>query len=122
LNIFIFSIIIQVLISIIAYINLNVPNFVIILRYLYCPLAISLIINVSCVYSLIVNKEGILFKILKFFGNHSLEFYLIYEKLCYILYNVCMISSYTMVYLIGFFLTIVFAYLLKKIVGRCSGK
>ncbi len=111
------SFILEILLFTVLYTILDANKFNIISRYIYCPLAITTVINISIIYSLIKNKNNLIIKPLKFLGIHSLEIYLIYEKTCQILGSLLSINSYSTFYLICFSITLVISYILKLIVN-----
>lgn len=121
-KILIISMITQIIISLFINYNLKLTYFGKFTRYLYCPLAISTIINFSFIYSKLKNKNNIILKFLKFIGNHSLEVYLIYEKVISILENKINYSSYLKFYILCFIITIFIAYILRKIINILSNK
>jgi len=108
--------VIQLVVLLLLYINVNLINFTIFARYLYCPLAISFVINISWLYSLLKNKDNLWLKPIKFMGRHSLEMYLINEKCSYIIRNIFLLTSYVEIYLLSFMLTLVFSFILSKMV------
>lgn len=112
------SILTQLLISFIIYMNLDIPKFHIFSRYLYCPLAISTVINISMLFSLIKNDNILILKPLKFIGNHSLEIYLIYELVKKVINASFSISSYTRYYLLCFIITIILSHILKQLINK----
>lgn len=114
----ILSIITQMLVITILYINRNLTNFTIFTRYLYCPLAITTVINLSFIYSLLNNKNNIIINLLKYIGNYSLEIYLIYEKSNLLLKNILPIKSYAIYYFISFFITLIISIILKYVVNK----
>ena len=116
------SLIIFILINIFIYLTINVPNKSLFLRYLYCPLSISIIILISKIYSLINNKNNFIIKFFNFFGNYSLEVYLLYEQICYLIKINNFKLSYLKVYSIGFILTIILSYFLKKLTNIINNK
>jgi len=111
------SFLLQMIISIILYTNLDIPNFSIFARYLYCPLAITIIINSSYLCSFVKNKGKILLTPIKFIGNHSLEIYLIYINVRDIIKINYQYSTYLELYLISFFITIILSYILKTLLN-----
>lgn len=110
-----YSFIIQVIVLFILYLNIDLTYLAVFSRYLYCPLAICLAINISWLYYLLKNKDNLLLKPIMFFGNHSLEMYLIFEKTCYVLVNIYLMDSYIEIYLLGFVITLVLSYILNKV-------
>ena len=110
-----FSFIIHLIILIILYLNIDLKYFAIYARYLYCPLAVCTVINISWLYSLIKNKNSLLLKPIKFIGNCSLEMYLFYEKICYVLFFVFSVRNYVNLYLLAFIISLIMSYLINKI-------
>lgn len=111
------SFILEILLLIILYNILDVNKFNVISRYIYCPLAITTVINISVIYSLIKNKNNLLIKFFNILGIHSLEIYLIYEKANEILQNKIQTNSYILLYLISFTITLTISYILKLLIN-----
>lgn len=118
----IISILTQILVTLILYQNQYLGNFRIFTRYLYCPLAITTIINLSFIYSILKNKDRLIIKLLKLLGPYSLEVYLIYEKSNLLLKNILPIKSSIIYYSISFTLTILLAHILKKLINIIMNK
>lgn len=112
------SVIMILLFSIIILLNSDRLNeHVYILRLLYCPLSVALVIFLSIV---IPKKESFINTVLIWYGGLSCEMYLLYER--FIRYPFSIILNYFsfreflyLYYLIAFILTSVFAYILSKI-------
>lgn len=117
MKMFFVSIIAQLIILVILYMNLDIERFSIFARYIYCLLTITTVINLSVLYSLIKNKNMIGIKFLKLLGTYSLELYLIFEKVEYILIGIYKPSSYVLFYILCFCITIVLSYVVKKFVN-----
>lgn len=61
----------------------------IVVRFLYCPLAVSIVVILSCVYT-IFEKNSLLTRFFIWLGTYSMEIYLLYEYLVknyYYLFN-----------------------------------
>ena len=86
-------------------------------RYLYCILAICLVILISYLYSLIKNKDNLFFRIICFFGKYSLEIYLVHDIISRILINNINNLSLVTITFISFVIAIVLAVILKKIIN-----
>lgn len=117
LNIFFISFLSQILIIFILYVNLNIERFSIFARYFYCLLSISSVINISFLFSMLKNREILFVKIIEFFGLFSLEIYLIYEKVEYILMKCYKYDSIVVFYIFCFLITILLSIVVKKIVN-----
>ena len=111
------SFIIQILFFIILYLCFDIEFFKIFSRYLYCPLAICAVINISWLYSLFKNKNNWLLKPIMFVGVHSLEMYLIFDKTWNILHDNYLMTSYVKIYLLAFIISLILAYTLNKLVS-----
>lgn len=117
-----YSFVVQIFILLILYLCFDIEFFKIFSRYLYCPLAICAVINISWLYSLFKNKNSWLLKPIKFVGIHSLEMYLIFDKTCNILRDNYLMTSYVYIYLLAFIISLVLSYLLNKSVNFLINK
>lgn len=116
LGMLIASILIQVIIIMVLYISKDITRFNTFARYIYCLLAVSSVINISVLFSLFKNKKMILIKILEFFGKYSLEIYLIFEKVEYVLKNTYVPNSIVIFYILCFTITLILSFIIKQIV------
>lgn len=114
--------VIQLIILLIIYLNIDLVNLTFFARYFYCPLTVCFVINISWLYSLLKNKDQWWLKPLKFIGRHSLEIYLISEKCSDILRTKFMLKSYVDIYLLSFIITLVLSFVLKKVVDFLINK
>lgn len=112
------TIIIEIITPILLQITKHSKNYTLLSRYLYFPLAISSILLISLIYKHIKNKDNIIFKILTFLSNISLEMYLVYELVKLTISESNYINSYPKYYLICFIITIITSYILKLIINK----
>jgi peptidoglycan/LPS O-acetylase OafA/YrhL len=116
-NWIIVSFIVQFLVGIVIYMNINVIALRFIVRYLYCFLGISSVINISWLCSLFKNENNFCLKFFAFFGSFSLELYLIHEKVYEILECVNYFVSYLGMYMFGAIVSIVIAYIMNRLIN-----
>lgn len=112
------SFLIYFLILILLYIlimKIKVSNIAFLIRYLYCPLAITTSINVAYCHQFFKNKLKILTIPIIFIGKYSMEFYLLYEKIVSELISKIKTPSYLSTYFIIFIITFSLAILLQII-------
>lgn len=121
-NQLIISLLIQITVSTIIYYSTSITYFTKFARYLYCPLAITTVINFSYIYSKIKKQNNILFKLFTFIGTLSLEIYLIYEKVIVTLTKKITPYSYVYFYILCFIITIFISYILKKLLDKLNKK
>ena len=112
------SFILQLIITTILTLIIELTNSFFFTRYLYCPLAISICLNISIICKNHKIIKDIIFKPLTIIGKYSLEFYLIYEKLGHALKNKINYSSYLQYYLIIFCITLILSYLLNNFTNK----
>ena len=84
----------NILLVIIIFKIININNIIRVLRYLYCPLSISFIICFSYLYS----RINIKFNILNLIGKYSLVYYILYEKINYLLLKNFKPNNYLLYY------------------------
>ena len=114
---FLFSILLQIFMIYILYMNINIERFSIFSRYLYCILAVCSVINISFLMSLLKNKNILLIKIIEFLGLYSLEIYLIFEKVEYVLMKEFNGYSIVLLYILCFFVTLLLSIAIKEFVN-----
>ena len=117
-----YSFIAYIVILFFVYLSFDIEFFLIFSRYLYCPLIICAVINISWLYSLVKNRNSWLLKPLKFVGIHSLEMYLLFDKTCNILRYNYLMTSYVYIYLLAFIISLILAYILNKSVSFLTNK
>lgn len=110
------SLIVSIIIYVLIYFIFNGYRFMFVQRYLYCILAICLVILISYLYSLIKNKDNMFFKIICFFGKYSLEIYLVHDIISRILINSINSLSLLTITFISFIVSVIVAIILKMIV------
>lgn len=103
-------------IMIFIYFMFNGFRFMFVQRYLYCILAVCLVILISYIDTFIKNKGNWVYKIMCFLGKHSLEIYLLHDLISKILIMDITNLSILIITLISFVVSIILAIILKKMV------
>lgn len=116
-NMIFFSLITAILIYILIYFWFNGYRFMFVQRYLYCILAICLVILITYLYSCVKNKTNFVFKIICFLGKYSLEIYLLHDIVSRILLNNVTVLSIMVLTVISFVVSIILAIILKNILN-----
>lgn len=112
------SFIIQLLFTLILVFVINLNNSYFFTRYLYCPLAITICLNISTLCHNCKFVKNVIAKPLIILGKYSLEFYLIYEKLGVALKNIFIFPTYLYYYSFIFFTTLILSYLLINFTNK----
>lgn len=115
-----FLLILLVGISLLYYKVFNKYYFIV--RYLYCPISISIVIILSYIFAN-VNKN-VLLRFFIWIGSYSMEIYLLYEFLVKNCHNIFIYKDkYNIAYhLAAFFLTLILSFILKKLCNEITEK
>lgn len=95
----------------------------IVVRFLYCPLAVSIVVILSCIYT-IFEKNNLLTRFFIWLGTYSMEIYLLYEYLVKNYYHLFRYKDpYNLSYYICMFvITLIFATALKRLCNELTDK